>query len=283
MGAPDRFTIDSDELDEVIADVSTCEGALDTLTQDLTRQMKVLKSVWEGLAADAHHEAHEEWTQGMETMREALRRPARSRPRGARQLHRSRRHERLDVGADPMRLDVSGTSYDSAAEAFTAGNHLAAMYYTSLTGKLGGYGAMAGDDKSSEEFVQGYDDMARETVGASADVVDAFATMASLTATSGQNHRDANAASVYKKPPPMYDGTGLPSDGPVDVAAYTPPSSLGGDNQDMPEFWNLVVDHLQGYAWPSADTGKLRSAAGTWRTMAGNLELLPRQVRHGKR
>lgn len=73
MGAPDRFTIDSDELDEVIADVSTCEGALDTLTQDLTRQMKVLQSVWEGLAADAHHEAHEEWTQGMETMREALR------------------------------------------------------------------------------------------------------------------------------------------------------------------------------------------------------------------
>jgi len=174
-----------------------------------------------------------------------------------------------------MRLDVSGTSYDSAAEAFTAGNHLAAMYYTSLTGKLGGYGAMAGDDKSSEEFVQGYDDMARETVGASADVVDAFATMASLTATSGQNHRDANAASVYKKPPPMYDGTGLLRGGPVDVAAYTPPSSLGGDNQDMPEFWNLVVDHLQGYAWPSADTGKLRSAAGTWRTMAGNLELLP--------
>ncbi len=72
MSDTDRFTIDSDELDEVIADVSRCEGALDTLTQDLTRQMRVLQSVWEGLAADAHQEAHEEWTQGMQAMRTAL-------------------------------------------------------------------------------------------------------------------------------------------------------------------------------------------------------------------
>ena len=171
-----------------------------------------------------------------------------------------------------MRLEVTGSSYDSAAEAYASGNQLAAMHFTSLAGKLSGYSAMAGDDKSSEDFVRHYDEAARETVGAAADLVQAFATMGALTAASGMNHRDANARSVYKKPGPVYDGSGgLPQDGPVQVRDFTPPSSLGGDNSDMPEFWNLVVDHLQGYAWPSADTGKLRAAAGAWRDMGSNV------------
>ena len=171
-----------------------------------------------------------------------------------------------------MRLEVTGTSYDSAAEACTSGNQLSAMYFTSLTGKLSGYSAMAGDDRSSEDFVRSYDEAARETVGAAADLVQAFATMGSLTSASGMNHRDANARSVYKKPAPVYDGSGgIPQDGPVQVRDFSPPSSLGGDNEDMPEFWNLIVDHLQGWAWPSADTGKLRSAAGAWRDMGSNV------------
>lgn len=59
------------------------------------------------------------------------------------------------------------------------------------------------------------------------------------------------------------------------MSVHTPPSSLGGDNADMPEFWNLIVDHLQGWAWPSADTGKLRAAASTWRAAAGTIDLAP--------
>jgi WXG100 family type VII secretion target len=68
----DRFTIDSDELDTVIGDVEKCEKALEALTSDLDRQVAALQSVWEGLAADAQQEAHEEWTQGMLTMRQAM-------------------------------------------------------------------------------------------------------------------------------------------------------------------------------------------------------------------
>lgn len=68
----DRFTIDADELDEVIGDVVKCETALSTLTADLAKQIKALQSVWEGLAADAQKEAHEEWTTGMRGMRTAL-------------------------------------------------------------------------------------------------------------------------------------------------------------------------------------------------------------------
>ena len=177
-----------------------------------------------------------------------------------------------------MKLDIAPAGYDSAADALCTGNQLAAIGYASLTGKLGGLGAMAGDDSTSVEFASTYDGAARDTVGACADLVDAMGTLGSLTGASGDNHRRANADSVYKLPPPTYDGTGgLPAEGPVDVEDYSPPSSLGGDNEDLPELWNLVVDHLQGYGWPNADTGKLREAATAWRTMGSSVSGLTSQ------
>ena len=66
------FRIDADELDDVIADVEKCEGALETLTADLNKQIAALQEVWEGLAATAQKEAHDEWTTGMVAMRSAL-------------------------------------------------------------------------------------------------------------------------------------------------------------------------------------------------------------------
>ncbi len=177
-----------------------------------------------------------------------------------------------------MKLDVAPSGYDSAADALCGGNQVAAIAFTSLTGKLGGLGAMAGDDSTSADFAATYDEAARDTVGACGDLVAALATLGTLTSASGDNHRRANADSVYKLPPPVYDGTGgLPREGPVDVADYSPPSSLGGDNEDLPEFWNLVVDHLQGYGWPNADTGKLREAATAWKSMGSSISHLTSQ------
>ena len=66
------FRIDADELDDVIADVEKCEGALETLTADLDKQIAALQEVWEGLAATAQKEADDEWTTGMVVMRSAL-------------------------------------------------------------------------------------------------------------------------------------------------------------------------------------------------------------------
>jgi hypothetical protein len=172
-----------------------------------------------------------------------------------------------------MRLEVDSGGYDSAAEALEGGNLVLAGGYTSLTGKLGGYSSMAGDDTSSEDFVKNYDSAAADTVAAFAELTTAYGNLAVLTATSGANHREANRRSVYKK------GGGPAGDDkepqPEIVSIYTPPSSLGGDNADMPEFWNLIVDHLQGWAWPSADTGKLRDAASTWRAAAGTIDRAP--------
>ncbi|GAB3016642.1 hypothetical protein GCM10011376_03670 [Nocardioides flavus (ex Wang et al. 2016)] len=172
-----------------------------------------------------------------------------------------------------MRLEVDSGGYDSAAEALESGNPVLAGGYTSLTGKLGGYSSMAGDETSSEDFVKNYDSAAAETVAAFAELTTAFGNLSLLTAASGANHREANRKSVYKK-------AGVPAGNdkepqPEIVSTDTPPSSVGGDNADMPEFWNLIVDHLQGWAWPSADTGKLREAASTWRAAAGTIDRAP--------
>lgn len=66
------FGIDTDELDAVIADLEACERRLETLTDDVEEEARELQSVWEGLAAQAQHEAQQEWTEGMRAMRAAL-------------------------------------------------------------------------------------------------------------------------------------------------------------------------------------------------------------------
>ena len=172
-------------------------------------------------------------------------------------------------------IDVDGGGYDTAAESFIGANQLAALYYDGLVNALSGYGAMAGDDNTSTEFSQQYDAAAADAVGAYNDLVDSLATLGRLTARSIENHRRANSASVFDRPAPVYDGTAPLGDGPVDVSEFTPPSSLGGDNEDFPEFWNLVVDHLQGFAWPNANTDTLREAGGKWRSAASDLRRLP--------
>lgn len=66
------FAIDTDDLDAVISDVQATENALESLTNDLEKQIAALQSVWEGLAADAQAEAHRTWEEGMRGMRAAL-------------------------------------------------------------------------------------------------------------------------------------------------------------------------------------------------------------------
>lgn len=72
MADVDTFALDPDELDAVIADLERTETALETITRDLEAQMRALHDEWEGLAAQAHVEAHAQWTAGMVAMRQAL-------------------------------------------------------------------------------------------------------------------------------------------------------------------------------------------------------------------
>ncbi|WP_248580397.1 hypothetical protein [Nocardioides sp. InS609-2] len=170
-----------------------------------------------------------------------------------------------------MRLEIEGTTYDSAAEALYSANHSAAIAYDGLTDKLSGFQALGGDDTSSEDFVREYDAAAQSAVDALRSLVDGLGNLGDVAAASVANHRQANADSVYNRPRPSYDG-GDTGKGPVQVASRSLPSSLGGDNADLPDWWNHVVDHLQGWGWPSTNTDQLRSAAGAWRAAGGTVD-----------
>ena len=172
-----------------------------------------------------------------------------------------------------MRLAVDGGGYATAASAFTDANHVAALQYDALTGKLAGYAAMAGDDSTSTDFAAAYDESAREAVAALADLVDSFASLGQLTQASLANHRRANAASVMGGAT-VYEGETLPEDGYVAVLPSIPPSSLGGDPPALSPEANWILDHIEGFAWPNADTDRLRDAAQTWRTAAEGLDEL---------
>ena len=101
MGEPGDFVVEVDELDDVVGDLEACERDLSLLVADLERQMVALHGTWEGLAATAQREAHQEWSQGMAAMHAALDRPAGRRSAGARPLRRGRDHQRRHVAAGP--------------------------------------------------------------------------------------------------------------------------------------------------------------------------------------
>ena len=169
---------------------------------------------------------------------------------------------------------VEPVGFDTAAEAYAIANAVAAQFYSGLSDALAGHGGMAGDDKTSDEFAAGYDDAAAETLGAARDLVGALAGLARLTSASGGNHRQANHSSVYGAYPPAYTGDqydALP-DTTVTVEASTPPTAVGGDDPDTPELWDMLTDYLEGWTWPGADTGRLRSAGDTWRRFGAMLE-----------
>lgn len=176
------------------------------------------------------------------------------------------------------RIAVQGEVYVSAAEAFVRANQLAASSHDRLGAVLVRSAAMAGDDATATEFGEGYDVAATEVLGADAELVDALATLARLVDRSSENHRAAESSSAVDRSPAV-----APSPVPDLVAVSTTrlPSCIGGDDPDLPELWNLVVDHLQGFAWPNADVDRLRSAGTAWRNAASMLRMIPDLCRTG--
>lgn len=169
-----------------------------------------------------------------------------------------------------MRIEVDSGGYASAASALESANGLAADAYETLTGKLGGFGGMGGDDKSSEEFVPNYDSGAAAAVTAMSDLVTALGTLATIAEASGANHADADVGSVHGK---RGGGSGaLEEVDPVEVSPYTPPTASGANAEDTPQFWDIMLDYLEGYAWPGADTGRLGDAASAWDSAASSLD-----------
>jgi WXG100 family type VII secretion target len=68
----DAYRVDLSRLQDVIGDLATCERALELLTNDVEARVARLQESWEGEAADAQREAHQEWEAGLREMRAAL-------------------------------------------------------------------------------------------------------------------------------------------------------------------------------------------------------------------
>ena len=166
-----------------------------------------------------------------------------------------------------MRLAVDGGGFVAAGTAARAANQVAALHYDSLAGKLGGYGAMAGNDSTSTEFSESYDAASAEALDALADLSAAFIGLGRLIHATDANHERAEAASAGLSVS-AYSGGDLHEDDYVRVVRSSPPSSLGAQEPSFGEVETWILDRIEGFVWPGADVPRLRDAAATWKQAA---------------
>ena len=175
-----------------------------------------------------------------------------------------------------MTVKVQAIRLEAAADHFATANGFAAQTYQGLTDAVGGFSGMAGDDYTSDEFVSSYDEAAQAAVDGVRELVAALAGMVRLLWMTAGNHRSANRASVYQANPPVYDGgqfDDLP-DTTVTVGSVAVPTAKGAESSDTPALWDLITDYLEGWTWPGANTGTLRSAASSWRQLQTMLDTM---------
>jgi len=150
-----------------------------------------------------------------------------------------------------------------ASTCFEHGNQSAALVHHTLLQRLSHCGAMAGDASLAEEFAAAYDDAALTCLAAVADLVDAFTTCGRLTSACLANHGHAENRSLITGRT-VFTGTSCVA-GYVSVLSCSLPSSLGGDLSGVPSWAAWILDQVEGFVWPDADTVRLRAAASAWR------------------
>jgi hypothetical protein len=167
-------------------------------------------------------------------------------------------------------IAVDSGSYADSAHAFERANQDAALVFDSLSGKLAHCGGMAGDSSISADFAAAYDEAAQLALDSVGDLVDAFAACGRLTTASLTNHGHAENRSVISGRT-VFDG-GLCVSGYVAVLPCSLPSCLGGDLSGLPGWASWILDQVEGFVWPDADTDLLREAAACWRSAAAQVD-----------
>ncbi len=158
---------------------------------------------------------------------------------------------------------VDSVQLVDASSCFEHGNQSAALVHDTLLRRLSDCGAMAGDASTAEEFASAYDDAASSCLAAVGDLVDAFTTCGRLTAACLANHGHAENRSLISGRT-VFTGTPCVA-GYVAVLSCSLPSSLGGDLSGLPSWASWILDQVEGFVWPDADTDRLRAAAAAWR------------------
>lgn len=165
------------------------------------------------------------------------------------------------------KIEVDGGGYTAACDWLYDGNHAIYDALNTLSNALTDSSGMAGGDQSGIQWAGDYDRAAGKLVDAASQLCDAFAKAANLTNTSLSNHDAADGGSIYGRypgEPPM-----PPEDKDPDHYAegiYFGVPSAKGSTGGEPGWWHWLVSHLEGWFWPNADTGKLRTIGAAWRT-----------------
>src|SRR4051794_39995427 len=159
-----------------------------------------------------------------------------------------------------MLLEIDGGGYLSACDALYNGNHAVADdVLVAASGAQGG-SAMAGGDTSGQTWADQYDPAANRALQAGADLVDAYAHLANLTNASLVNHRAADGGATISGGPMVTADTGDHDTNHFASSLGIPSlSSAAGGTGDTPGWWHWIASHMQGWFWPDADTGRLRS------------------------
>jgi len=166
-------------------------------------------------------------------------------------------------------------------QSFTGGNQAAAQSYETLASRLSACGAMAGDASIAEEFAVAYDEAAGSCLAAVGELVDAFSSCGRLTAATLANHGRAEDRSMISGRTVF---TGSPCvAGYVAVLSCSLPSALGGDSSGLPSWAAWILDRVEGFVWPDADTGALREAAAAWRAASHEVADLAAYCRSASR
>ena len=168
-----------------------------------------------------------------------------------------------------MRVDSAPLA--DTATTFKRGNQAAARAHDGLARRLAGSGAMAGDAAIAEEFASAYDEAASAALSAVGDLVDAFATCGRITSASLANHGHAENRSLISGRTVFSGGC---VSGYVAVLPCSLPASLGGDLAGFPAWAAWLLDQVEGFVWPDADTARLRAAGAAWRDASAEVGAL---------
>ena len=169
-----------------------------------------------------------------------------------------------------MRITIGG-GYRTAAEMLFDVNAGLAVAYEHFTGRLNGFGGMAGSDGPGEQFAAAYDEAADAALVAYSDLVAAAGNLATIASASAANHDRANRASIIIPGGYMYHPDApLRENRAAKVFRHQVPPSLGSDGSG-PDWWHFVADKV-GYLYPDASTGDLKAAGGEWTWQATVLE-----------
>lgn len=176
-----------------------------------------------------------------------------------------------------MRISVECGGFTRAADACRTANQTAAVLTESLASRLASHAGMAGNDATSASFAASYDTGATEALAALADLTHAFIGAGRLLAATGRHHAAAEAGAAGLRTS-AYVGGDLHENDYVRVQPAAPPSTLGGQEPSLGRIDTWILDQVEGFVWPGADVGGLRTAASDWRRAAATTSRLADHV-----